>query len=84
MKATPGSVLSSTQVWGGRVLLFVGGNQGKEFALSVKGSGGEWIHNAPFRVDGFPPEPFVPALGHTCGPRWFVQDRLTAAVICRT
>lgn len=36
------------------VLLFVGGNQGKEFALSVKGSGGEWLHDAPFRVGDFP------------------------------
>lgn len=35
------------------VLLFVGGNQGKEFALSVKGSGGEWFHDAPFRVADF-------------------------------
>jgi hypothetical protein len=54
------------------VLLFVGGNQGKEFTLSVKGSDGGWFRDAPLRV------------GHTCGPRGFVQDGLTAAVIRRT
>jgi hypothetical protein len=30
------------------------------------------------------PGPFVLALGHTCGERRFVRERLTAAVIRRT
>jgi hypothetical protein len=66
------------------VLLFVGGNQGKEFTPSPRSKG--VIESASVRhpSESPIPGPSVLALGHTCGERRFVQERLTAAVIRRT